>query len=131
VDRRDEAALWRRKQAEKFKMTVKKFELKAFTREQWLAMDSRALKDQFERLEKEYPLVIQTDAGRTFSMVRRMQVEKRLGIPVHLRSGFAISVETGKAADEMTDDEWEAFYATLVDRLSSEYPDLYRRLFPN
>lgn len=112
-------------------MTVKKFELKAFTREQWLAMDSRALKDQFERLEKEYPLVIQTDAGRTFSMVRRMQVEKRLGIPVHLRSGFAISVETGKAADEMTDDEWEAFYATLVDRLSSEYPDLYRRLFPN
>jgi hypothetical protein len=112
-------------------MTVKKFELKTFTREQWLAMDSRALKDQFDRLEKAYPLVIQTDAGRTFSMVRRMKVEKKMGIPIHLRSGFAISVETGKAANEMTDDEWEAFYASLAEHLSSDYPDLYRRLFPN
>ena len=111
-------------------MTVRKFELKTFAREQWLAMDRQTLKNQFEKLEEEYPLVLHTDAGRTFSMVRRMQAEKKMGIPVHLRSGFAISVETGKAANEMTDDEWEAFYVSLIEHLSSDYPDLFRRLFP-
>jgi hypothetical protein len=111
------------------KMTVKKFELKTFTREEWLAMDNQALEDQLERLDKEYPLVLHTDAGRTFSTVRRMQAEQKMGIPVDLRTGFAISVKTGKAANEMTDDEWEEFYNSLTERLNSDYPDLYKRLF--
>jgi hypothetical protein len=54
------------------KMTVNKFELKKFTREAWLAMDNQTLGGQLERLDKEYPLVLHTDVGRTFSVVRRM-----------------------------------------------------------
>ena len=32
-----------------------------------------------------------------------------MGIPISLRSGFAISTENGKAANEMTEGEWEEF----------------------
>jgi hypothetical protein len=41
VDRTDEAALRCRKQTETFPMSAKKFELKKFTREEWLVMDKR------------------------------------------------------------------------------------------
>lgn len=113
-------------------MTVKKFEPKPFTREEWLAMDKQTLEDRFERLDEEYPLVLHTDAGRSFSTVRRMNAEKKMGIPIYLRTGFAISVKTGKAANEMTEDEWEEFYNALSERLNRDYPDLYKRLFsPN
>jgi hypothetical protein len=44
-------------------------------------MDNETLEDQLESLDKEYPLVLHTDIGRTFSTVRRMQVEKRMGKP--------------------------------------------------
>jgi hypothetical protein len=114
------------------KMTVKKFEPKPFAREEWLAMDKQTLEDRFERLDEEYPLVLHTDAGRSFSTVRRMNAEKKMGIPIYLRTGFAISVKTGKAANEMTEDEWEEFYNALSERLNRDYPDLYKRLFsPN
>ena len=113
-------------------MTVKKFEPKPFTREEWLAMDKQTLEDRLERLDEEYPLVLHTDAGRSFSTVRRMNAEKKMGIPIYLRTGFAISVKTGKAANEMTEDEWEEFYNALSERLNRDYPDLYKRLFsPN
>ena len=46
-------------------MTVKKFEPKPFTREEWLAMDKQTLEDRLERLDEEYPLVLHTDAGRS------------------------------------------------------------------
>jgi hypothetical protein len=114
------------------KMTVKPFELKTLIREEWLAMDKQTLEDQLEMLDKEYPLVLHTDAGRTFSTVRRMKTEKTMGLPIHLRTGFAISVATGKAANEMTEDEWEEFYYALSERLNRDYPDLYKSLFsPN
>ena len=58
-----------------------------------------------------------------------MQVEKKMGIPIDLRTGFVISVETGKAANEMTEDEWEEFYNSLSERLRDDYPDFYKRLF--
>jgi hypothetical protein len=32
---------------------------------------------------------------------RRMKAEKKMGIPISLRSGFAISTENGKAANAM------------------------------
>ena len=113
-------------------MTVKKFELKTFTREEWLAMDKQTLEDQLEKLTKEYPLVLHTDAGRSFSTVRRMKAEKKMGIPIFLRTGFAISTKTGKAANTMTEDEWEEFYNALSEQLKRDYPDLYERLFsPN
>jgi hypothetical protein len=132
VDRADEVALRRRKQTETSPMATKKFELETFTREEWLAMDRQTLEDQLEKLSKEYPLVLHTDAGRSFSTVRRMTAEKKMGIPINLRTGFAISVKTGKAANAMTEDEWEEFYYALSERLKGDYPDLYERIFsPN
>jgi hypothetical protein len=88
-----------------------------------------SLKDQLERLAKDYPLVVHTDAGRTFSTVRRMKAEKKMGVPIFLRTGFAISAKTGKAANTMTEDEWEDFYNALSERLKRDYPDLYERIF--
>jgi hypothetical protein len=87
------------------------------------------IKDQLEKLAKEYPLILHTDVGRTFSTVRRMKVEKEMGIPTALRTGFAISTKTEKAANTMTEDEWEEFYNALSDRLKCDYPDLHERIF--
>jgi hypothetical protein len=110
-------------------MSAKKFELKKFTREEWLVMDSQTLEDQLGGLNKECPLVLHTDAGRSFSALRRMKAEKEIGIPINLRTGFAISVKTGKAANEMTEDEWEEFYYALSEQLNRDYPHLYKTLF--
>jgi hypothetical protein len=110
-------------------MTVKTFELKTLKREEWLAMDKQKLEDHLEMLDKEYPLVLHTDAGRIFSTVRRMKTERSMGIPINLRAGSAISVETGKAANEMTEDEWEEFYYALSEQLNRDYPHLYKSLF--
>ena len=112
--------------AEKFKMPIKKMELKTFTRDEWLALDNKH-KDQLEILVRNIPLVLYTDASRTFSTVRRMKAEKTMGLPINLRTGFAISVETGKAANAMTEDEWEKFYFDLSERLNGDYPGLYAR----
>jgi hypothetical protein len=90
------------------------------------------LKDQLEKLAREYPSVLHTDAGRLFSTVRRMKAEKKRGIPIFLRTGFAISTKNGKAANAMTEDEWEEFYDALSERLRGDYPELYESLFsPN
>ncbi len=90
------------------------------------------LKNQLETLAKEYPLILHTEAGRTFSMVRRMKAEKTMGIPINLRSGFAISTKTGKAANAMAEEEWEEFYSALSERLGDDHPELYEDLFaPN
>jgi hypothetical protein len=110
------------------KMT-NRVELKTFTRGEWLAMDRQTLKDQLEGLDERYPLVLHTEAGRSFSAVRRMKAEREIGLPVNLRSGFAVSVKTGKAASEMTDDGWEELYNSLCERLKGDYPDLYQTLF--
>ena len=93
VDRADEAALRCRKQTETSKMVVKKSGLKKVRREEWQV--------QLEKLADENPLILHTDAGRTFSMARRMKAEEKMGIPISLRSGFAISTENGKAANAM------------------------------
>ena len=78
-------------------MTLKKFELKTLTREEWLAMDKKTLEDELEKLSKEYPLELHTEARRIFSMVRRMNAEKKMGIPISFRSGFAISTKKWKS----------------------------------
>jgi hypothetical protein len=72
---------------------------------------------------------LHTDAGRTFSMVRRMKAEKKRGIPINLRSGFAISTKNGKVVNAMTEVEWEEFYNALSEYLRRDYPDLYEPLF--
>jgi hypothetical protein len=91
------AALRHRKQDGEIKMTLKKFELKTLTREEWLAMDKKTLEDELEKLSKEYPLELHTEARRIFSMVRRMNAEKKMGIPISFRSGFAISTKKWKS----------------------------------
>jgi hypothetical protein len=58
-----------------------------------------------------------------------MKAEKTMGIPIFLRTGFAISAETGKAANTMTEDEWEKFYDALSERLRRDYPGLYEHIF--
>ena len=55
-------------------MAAKKAGLKKVRREEWQV--------QLEKLAKESPLILHTDAGRTFSMVRRMKAEKKMGIPI-------------------------------------------------
>ncbi len=96
-------------------------------------MDINNLDDSTKKLlanlHEKYPLVPHTGAGRLFSMVRRMKAEKESGIPIGIRSGFAISVETGKAANKMIEREWEKFYKDLSRQLKKDYPDLYDRLF--
>ena len=105
-------------------MVVKKSGLKKVRREEWQV--------QLEKLADENPLILHTDAGRTFSMARRMKAEEKMGIPISLRSGFAISTENGKAANAMTEDEWEKSYDALSKHLRRNYPNLYARLFwPN
>ena len=85
---------------------------------------------ELDRLDKEYPLIPHTGAGRLFSTVRRMKAEKELGVPVVRRTGFAISVKTGKRANQMTEQEWETFYQDLSEQLRREFPELYTRIFP-
>ena len=92
--------------------------------------DTFSLEEQLANLDKEYPLDPHTGAGRLSSTVRRMKAEKEMDIPINLRSGFAISVRTGKAADKMTEQEWEAFYRDMCEQLRRDYPELYASVFP-
>jgi hypothetical protein len=57
-----------------------------------------------------------------------MKAEKKMGIPISFRSGFAISTKNGKAANRMNEDEWEEFCNDLSERLKRDRPDLYERL---
>ena len=80
-------------------------------------------------LDEKFPLVPHTGAGRLFSTVRRMKAEKEFGIPINRRTGFAISVEKGKPANELEEAEWEEFYSALCGQLKRDYPELYKQLF--
>ena len=81
------------------------------------------------RIHEKFPLIPYIARSRCFSMVRRMTAEKKYGIPIHLRSGYAISVKTGKAANKMNEQEWEKFYAVLCKELKEKYPENYSRAF--
>jgi len=93
------------------------------------AMDE--LEKLVRSLDKKYPLVPHTGAGRLFSTVRRMKAEKELGIPIAYRTGFAISVEKRKPANQLEEPEWEEFYAALCGQLKRDYPELYKQVFPD
>jgi hypothetical protein len=85
---------------------------------------------RLQRLNEEFPLIPHTGAGRLYSTVRRMKAEEEDAIPIARRTGFAISVETGKRGYEMAEDEWRHFYNQLCGQLKRDYPNLYSRLFP-
>ena len=87
------------------------------------------LEETWKMIQEKYPLVMFTGSSRLYTMVRRMQAEKKYGIPVELRSGFAVSVKTGKHANEMAEQEWEEFYLALQRELKNHYPYLYQKLF--
>jgi len=84
-------------------------------------MKKHTIKTLLSELDEKFPLVLHTEAGRLASMVRRMRAEKALRIPINMRSGFVISVKTGKATNEMTEQEWEKFYKDLRKKLKREY----------
>jgi len=62
-------------------------------------------------------------------MVRHRQAKKKYNISIELRSGFAISFQSGKNANEMSVAEWEDFYNALRMELKKNYPGLYPNLF--
>ncbi len=86
--------------------------------------NEESIKKLLAELDEKYPLLPYTGSSRLYSMVRRMWVEKKIGIPICLRSGFAISVKTGKSANKMTEQEWEKFYKDLRGQLKRDYPEL-------
>ena len=91
--------------------------------------DKFTLNQKLEYIQKEYPVTPHTGIGRLFTCVRRMKAEKEWEIPVENRLGFAISVETGKHANEMDEEEWEKFFGQLSGQLKRDYPDMWERLF--
>ena len=95
-----------------------------------MTKDATSLEQRLATLAKEFPLVPYTGASCLSSAVRRMKAEKEMTIPVNLRSGFAVSARTGKAADKLTDQEWETFYGELCEQLKRDYPELYANIFP-
>jgi hypothetical protein len=58
-----------------------------------------------------------------------MKAEKEAGLPIDLRTGFAISAEHGKAANELDEPSWESFYSRLRFSLRAGYPELYVSIF--
>ena len=92
-------------------------------------MDQKSIKELLEKLNKEYPLTPHTGAGRLFTTVRRMKAEREFDLPINLRTGFAISVKTGKAANKMDEQEWESFFKDLSGQLKRDYPELYQQIF--
>ena len=80
------------------------------------------------KIKEDYPLVPHTGAGRLFSLVRRMSAEKHYNIPINMRTGFGISVKTGKAANDMSEEEWEVFHIDLLNQLKRDYPELYSQI---
>lgn len=91
--------------------------------------ENEILEEIWKLIQKEYPLVYFTGSSRLYTMVRRMQAERKSGIPFELRSGFAISVKSGKHANEMAEQEWEEFYNALRMELKKDYPMLYSNLY--
>jgi hypothetical protein len=92
--------------------------------------DTPSIEERLAKLAKEYPLSPHTGIGRLTTTVRRMRAEKEMDIPINLRTGFAFSIRTGKAANEMTEPEWEIFYKELCEQLRRDYPDMYSSEFP-
>ena len=80
------------------------------------------------KIKEDFPLVPHTGAGSLFSLVRRMTAEKQYNIPINMRTGFGISVKTGKAANDMKEEEWEIFYNNLLNQLKRDYPELYSQI---
>jgi hypothetical protein len=81
------------------------------------------------KLQEDCPLVPHTNAGRLYSTVRRMTAEKELDIPIRYRTGFPVSVKTGKNANEMDVKEWEEFYSALSEQLNTQHSNLYNKIF--
>lgn len=88
------------------------------------------LEEKLVKLSIFFPLIPHTNSGRLYSTVRKMKAEQEMNIPINLRSGFAISVATGKAANQMNQKEWQDFFLALSKQLKKDYPNLYQQIFP-
>lgn len=85
--------------------------------------------DSPRSLDDEYPIIRHTRAGRLFSTIRRMKVERELAIPMQQRTAFVFSAATGKPANELNEREWRELYIALCGELRRHFPELYERLF--
>ncbi|WP_066219503.1 hypothetical protein [Formosa haliotis] len=83
-----------------------------------------------KQLKEAVPPARGTGVGMLATAIRRKNIEKDLNIPIPWRSGVAISVATGKAGNEMIEEEWNTFYSDLCENLKRDYPELYESMFP-
>jgi hypothetical protein len=86
--------------------------------------------ERLTQLDRDYPLRGYTGASCLITSIRRMRAEREQRIPIHLRTGFPVSVAFGKAANELNEDEWEAFYESLCAELKRKYPQACRSDVP-
>ena len=85
--------------------------------------DRESLEDKVRRIAREYPLAPWTGRSCAVTALRRMKAEKTAGIPVSMRSGFAISRTFGRAANRLTEEEWDQFYEELREDCLRRYPE--------
>ena len=82
------------------------------------------IEEILKRLNRDYPIIPFTRASQLSTVVRRMRKEKEMNLTYEYRSGFAISVEDGLAANELSEARWERFYEALRCELRYFYPSL-------
>ena len=83
------------------------------------------LEEKLKYIIENFKLMPHTHPKQLSSTIKRMRAEKEFDIPIVHRTGFAISVKTGKSANEMNEKEWEKFYKALCEELKVKYPKLY------
>ena len=92
--------------------------------------DEKYYRELIKKLDEEYPFIIYVGISRLYSAVRRMNADRVHNIPYGLRSHHAISVKTGKSAQEMAEKEWNEFFDRLRAELKRENAGLYYNVFP-
>ena len=88
------------------------------------------LEERLAQIQRDYPLQGYTGASCLITSIRRMRAERQQQIPIHLRTGFPVSVEFGKAANQLNEEQWESFYESLCAKLKRKYPEACRSDFP-
>ena len=80
-------------------------------------------------IEDRCPVQGYTAAALLCTSVRRMKMEKDLGIPLAQRTSSVVWSEVGKPLNEPDQEQWAEIYVWLCERLRARYPGEYARLF--
>lgn len=81
------------------------------------------------KIHREFPIIPHTAALRLSSIVRRMTEERRLNIPVGMRTGALIPAVQGKKPRRMALIEWDLFYESLRAELKRDFPEIFEKIF--